>query len=191
MSAPKRTLEPVPDTPTTCPGPLPLQPSCCLTACTDPYIRLASACLWMQLTRPFRYRRRRRARIPEQPSSSRIRHEDRKSVFAISTRILQRPQVETSSPAKNTRNLQRGSRPLGLLPLPLGGGWVLHADRLKHAGDREVVDVVSGGARQRSSLSPPRRVGVDEPWVAGMHASAPSPNRSVTPGRYPSMTTSA
>src|SRR5271156_5482838 len=33
----------VTDTPTTCPVRFPLQPSCCLTACTDPYIRLASA----------------------------------------------------------------------------------------------------------------------------------------------------
>jgi hypothetical protein len=45
MSAPKQTLERVSDTPTTCPVRFPLQPSCCLTACTDPYIRLASACL--------------------------------------------------------------------------------------------------------------------------------------------------
>src|ERR1700730_9219771 len=58
MSAPKRTLEPVSDTPTTCPVRFPLQPSCCLTACTDPYIRLASACLGTQRTGPIRYRGR-------------------------------------------------------------------------------------------------------------------------------------
>jgi hypothetical protein len=98
-------LEPVSDTATTCPVRFPLQPSCCLPACTDPYIRLASACLGTRLTVPFRYRGRRRERIPEQPYGSRIRHEDRKSAFAISTRILQRPQVETSSSAKNIRNL--------------------------------------------------------------------------------------
>jgi hypothetical protein len=72
-------LEPVSDTATTCPVRFPLQPSCCLP--------------------------RRRERIPEHPYGSRIRHEDRKSAFAISTRILQRPQVETSSSAKNIRNL--------------------------------------------------------------------------------------
>ena len=49
-------LEPVSDTPTTCPVRFPLQPSCCLTACTDPYIRLASAYLGTQRTGPFRYR---------------------------------------------------------------------------------------------------------------------------------------
>jgi hypothetical protein len=49
-------LEPVSDTPTTCPVRFPLQPSCCLTACTDPHVRLASAYLGTQRTGPFRYR---------------------------------------------------------------------------------------------------------------------------------------
>ena len=46
-------LEPVSDTPTTCPVRFPLQPSCCLTACTDPYIRLASAYLRDATDRPL------------------------------------------------------------------------------------------------------------------------------------------
>ena len=62
MSAMKRTLEPVSDTPTTCPVRFPLQPSCCRTVCTDPYIRLASACLGTQRTGPFRYRKPRATR---------------------------------------------------------------------------------------------------------------------------------
>jgi hypothetical protein len=55
-------LEPVSDTPTTCPVRFPLQPSCCQTVCTDPYIRLASACLGTQRTGPFRYRTQRATR---------------------------------------------------------------------------------------------------------------------------------
>ena len=57
-------LEPVSDTPTTCPVRVPLQPSCCRTVCTDPYIRLASACLgcvailrWVLLRRTFEMQR--------------------------------------------------------------------------------------------------------------------------------------
>ena len=46
-------LEPVSDTPTTCPVRFPLQPSCCLTVCTDPYIRLASAYLRDATDRPL------------------------------------------------------------------------------------------------------------------------------------------
>jgi hypothetical protein len=46
-------LEPVSDTPTTCPVRFPLQPSCCRTVCTDPYIRLASAYLRDATDRPL------------------------------------------------------------------------------------------------------------------------------------------
>ena len=46
-------LEPVSDTPTTCPVRFPLQPSCCRTVCTDPYIRLASAYLRDATGRPL------------------------------------------------------------------------------------------------------------------------------------------
>jgi hypothetical protein len=55
-------LESVSDTPTTCPVHFPLQPSCCRTARTDPYIRLASAYVGTQRTGPFRYRTPRAAR---------------------------------------------------------------------------------------------------------------------------------
>jgi hypothetical protein len=81
----------VSDTPTTCPVRFPLQPPRCPTAWTDPYVRLASACLGTQRTGPFRYRGRRRERISEQPYGSRIRHEDETNVSAISMRILQTP----------------------------------------------------------------------------------------------------
>ena len=47
--------------------------------------------LGTQRTGPFRYRGRRRERIPEQPCSSRIRHQDEKNASAISMRILQTP----------------------------------------------------------------------------------------------------
>jgi hypothetical protein len=62
-------LEPASDTPTTCPVRFPLQPSCCLTACTDPYIKLASACLATDRTGPFRIAVVVAREIPEQRCS--------------------------------------------------------------------------------------------------------------------------
>ena len=43
------------------------------------------------------------------------------------------------------------------------------ADRRERAGDRDVVDVVSGAVRERAGLTPPRHPRIDEPRIPLQH----------------------
>src|SRR5258705_7189361 len=90
MSALKELLEPASDTQKTCPVRFPLQPSCCPTARTDPYIKLASACLGTERTGPFRYRSSREkflnnrvVRLSATKMRKRVRHFDENSANAL------------------------------------------------------------------------------------------------------------
>ena len=79
-------------------------------------------------------------------------------------------------------------------PMRLSGGTgrtAVRPDGVQRAGERDVVDVVAGGLRERTLLTPARHASVDQAWIALEADSAPSPRRSMTPGRKPSIRASA
>lgn len=48
-----------------------------------------------------------------------------------------------------------------------GTGFVLAADRMQRAGQRDVVDVVAGGLGERAFLAPAGHASIDELGIAG------------------------
>ena len=76
-------------------------------------------------------------------------------------------------------------------PTRLSGGTgasPFAADGVQRAGQRDVVDVVAGGLGQRAVLAEAGHAAEDQAWVGLQAASSgPSPSRSMTPGRKPSM----
>ena len=64
----------------------------------------------------------------------------------------------------------------------------LAADGVQHAGERDVVDVVAGALGHRAVLAEARHAAEHQPGIDLRAAtSGPSPSRSMTPGRKPSM----
>jgi hypothetical protein len=88
MNAPKRTSEPVSDTPDNVSRLLRALAVALPDCLQGPDIGLASARLGPQRTDPFLHCGRRCEGIPEQPHGSRIRHEDEKNLSAILMRNL-------------------------------------------------------------------------------------------------------
>jgi len=65
------------------------------------------------------------------------------------------------------------------------------ADGVQRARQRQIIDIVTGGRRQRPGLAPTGHPTVDQAWLRARQTSGPSPSRSMTPGRKPSISASA
>ena len=102
------------------------------------------------------------------------------------------PERSCSHNAESTLT-NRNMEPPPKSPTRLSGGTGFHWRGRRRAGCRsgDVVDVVARLQAARSRLPPPRHPRVMRRSLTLAQSSGPSPSRSVTPGRKPSINTSA